>query len=497
MKRMATRRATRSASPNRSPSSISPNFPGEGHHPVPSTNTTTTSSTIDKRKLVETETSKRPLKRRNNKESNTTATANDEVTPIKNNDFCSSCGFVGRFLCCDACPKAFHFTCVDPPMDDSDVEHLEGEWYCRECEHKRQSQNYVPTPPPFPPVTALFHRMLQDLDSRNPTAYRPPIEMINYFEGVSMDKVGQYVDSSTIKPVRHKSGPQADIYDEHRLKDPDGNIIICFRCRKSALHGRMITCDYCPLSWHMDCIDPPMVSMPNPARKWMCPTHVEHVLPRMRRKRQSVIMDPVPPGGGSDAETDDDDEEESGSQKGREKQSSVDDEKSSNNNMIIEGNPMIKYNQTVYRLPYESFKLGFPRIKTLLSRISSENQDLYEQELNAPKEDIQICSEGIAEIQSVLAKFAQEDMEIPEEERSIAMLARAARMLDSGESDDDEEQQSPAEHGQDDHSHHPEPMDIGEKNDYISILRDKSKNPVWNILNDNNNDNTDANNRAG
>ncbi|KAI9495188.1 hypothetical protein BDB00DRAFT_760652, partial [Zychaea mexicana] len=108
-----------------------------------------------------------------------------------NNDFCSSCGFVGRFLCCDACPKAFHFTCVDPPMDDSDVEHLEGEWYCRECEHKRK-------------ITALFHRMIQDLDSRNPVAYRPPIEVINYFEGVSMDKVGQYVDSSTIKPVRHK-----------------------------------------------------------------------------------------------------------------------------------------------------------------------------------------------------------------------------------------------------------------------------------------------------
>ena len=47
---------------------------------------------------------------------------------------------MGRFLCCDACPKAFHFTCVDPPMDDSDVEHLEGEWFCRECEHNRQTQ---------------------------------------------------------------------------------------------------------------------------------------------------------------------------------------------------------------------------------------------------------------------------------------------------------------------------------------------------------------------
>ncbi|KAG2221371.1 hypothetical protein INT45_012417 [Circinella minor] len=474
---MATRRATRSASPNRPPSSASPNFPDDGNTTTTatytthgSTSNTTGTSTTEKRKLPnnETDTSKRPLKRRNNKDTHATT---DEVTPIKNNDYCSSCGFVGRFLCCDACPKAFHFTCVDPPMDDSDVEHLEGEWYCRECEHNRQTQSYVPTPPPFPPVTALFHRMLQDLDSRNPMAYRPPIEIINYFEGVSMDKVGQYVDSSTIKPIRHK-------------------------CRKSALHGRMITCDYCPLSWHMDCIDPPMASMPNPARKWMCPTHVEHVLPRMRRKRQSTTMDPVPPGGGSDAETDDDDYDDNDVEENNVSKAKKDKSKESSSlslstdPMMIEGNPMIKYNQTVYRLPYESFKLRFPSIEKLLSHVSlssssscstssslSFDQNMYEENdnLNASKEDVQICSEGIAEIQSGLAKFISQEniMEIPEEERSIAMLARAARMLDSGESDD-EEQQSPAEHSEVEeelrHHHHESIYTMGGgKNDYIAI----------------------------
>ncbi|KAI9495190.1 hypothetical protein BDB00DRAFT_786536 [Zychaea mexicana] len=98
-------------------------------------------------------------------------------------------------------------------------------------------------------------------------------------------------------------------------------------------------------------------------------------------------------------------------------------------------------------------------------------------------EEIRICTEGIAEIQSALARFAQEDMEIPEEERSIAMLARAARMLDSGESDDDEEQQSPAEHGEAQVSS----VDIGNNGyeRYIPInkvLRDKGKNPLWNIF---------------
>ena len=88
----------------------------------------------------------------------------------------------------------------------------------------------------------------------------------------------------------------------------------------------------------------------------------------MRRKRQSVTMDPVPPGGGSDVETDDDDYDDndveennnvSNTKKDKEKESSS--LSLSSDPMMIEGNPMIKYNQTVYRLPYESFKLGFPR----------------------------------------------------------------------------------------------------------------------------------------
>ncbi|KAI9495189.1 hypothetical protein BDB00DRAFT_815051 [Zychaea mexicana] len=32
-----------------------------------------------------------------------------------------------------------------------------------------------------------------------------------------------------------------------------------------------------------------MVSMPNPARKWMCPTHVEHVLVRIVKEYDNLI----------------------------------------------------------------------------------------------------------------------------------------------------------------------------------------------------------------
>ena len=110
---------------------------------------------------------------------------------------------------------------------------------------------------------------------------------------VTMDKNGQYVDTSVIKsskPTRyvyqyatrldsHTHWLRTDTNDERKLKDKDDNFICCFRCRKTALRNkRIVSCDYCPLYWHMDCLDPPMTSLPNPTRKWMCPNHADHLM---------------------------------------------------------------------------------------------------------------------------------------------------------------------------------------------------------------------------
>ncbi|KAG8864149.1 hypothetical protein FRC20_010366, partial [Serendipita sp. 405] len=39
----------------------------------------------------------------------------------------------------------------------------------------------------------------------------------------------------------------------------------------------ILSCDFCPLHWHMDCLDPPMTAIPARERKWMCPNHIEHI----------------------------------------------------------------------------------------------------------------------------------------------------------------------------------------------------------------------------
>lgn len=38
----------------------------------------------------------------------------------------------------------------------------------------------------------------------------------------------------------------------------------------------LVQCDYCPLLFHMDCLDPPLTAMPT--GRWMCPNHMEHLV---------------------------------------------------------------------------------------------------------------------------------------------------------------------------------------------------------------------------
>eukprot|EP00058_Branchiostoma_floridae_P005242 XP_002590730.1 hypothetical protein BRAFLDRAFT_89536 [Branchiostoma floridae] len=51
---------------------------------------------------------------------------------------------------------------------------------------------------------------------------------------------------------------------------------LCFTCNRSCRVSPLIQCDYCPLLFHQDCLDPPLTSMP--AGRWMCPNHAEHAI---------------------------------------------------------------------------------------------------------------------------------------------------------------------------------------------------------------------------
>lgn len=40
----------------------------------------------------------------------------------------------------------------------------------------------------------------------------------------------------------------------------------------------LVQCDYCPLLFHMDCLDPPLTAYPT--GRWMCPNHIQHLVVR-------------------------------------------------------------------------------------------------------------------------------------------------------------------------------------------------------------------------
>ncbi|KAI9311028.1 hypothetical protein BX666DRAFT_2000071 [Dichotomocladium elegans] len=356
--------------------------------------------------------------------------------PMMNNDYCSVCGLYGRFICCDACPKSFHFTCVDPPMDIVDVERMEDDWYCRECEYRRRHpeepkekksrDTQMPSSqrPATTRIAALFDALNKDIISHNPTTYRPPTEIVHYFKGVSMGETGQYIDSSAIKHPRKKAGAAVD----RRLKDKDGNFMYCFRCRKTALRKSLLSCDYCPLHWHMDCLDPPMVYPPSSTRKWMCPNHPDHIMPRIRQVRNPDIIDDVhaTPNNGIVTIIDDEssfyDEDEDDDDSDLKEQNA---QPSTPSDPEDEANAVIKYSNVVYRLPASSVKLDF------LSHAASlrEKQRIHEMDADPTREELRVWLEGLSCFQKQIARYVEKDLASSiSEESGLHMLARAASL---------------------------------------------------------------------
>ena len=65
--------------------------------------------------------------------------------------------------------------------------------------------------------------------------------------------------------------------DEKRQRvDVDSRQVLCYICGRSGRAGPLVSCDYCPLSFHLDCLDPPLSEIPRDV--WMCPNHVETFL---------------------------------------------------------------------------------------------------------------------------------------------------------------------------------------------------------------------------
>ncbi|KAH6918816.1 hypothetical protein BKA70DRAFT_1248334 [Coprinopsis sp. MPI-PUGE-AT-0042] len=219
---------------------------------------------------------------------------------LNNNDHCSACRSSGSLVYCDGCPKAFHLWCLDPPMES--IDEGDSRWYCPACVIRKH--------PPRKPPPSLLGPLIHQLELSTPVEFQLPDDIRNFFRDVSTSARGTYVDLQEAKPPRtNRHGVLVEDRDPHRLKDKNGAPVLCFQCGMSALPTGLastvpaskrprrstskavtpeafkdiLSCDFCNLHWHLDCLNPPLSSMPPFNRKWMCPNHAEKLIPSKRR----------------------------------------------------------------------------------------------------------------------------------------------------------------------------------------------------------------------
>ncbi|PYH85903.1 hypothetical protein BO82DRAFT_428883 [Aspergillus uvarum CBS 121591] len=191
-----------------------------------------------------------------------------------NDEICHECNNSGNLLCCDGCTNSYHFSCLKPPLDPNNPP--EGDWYCPKCAMRRA----------FRSLTSKFDQRFGKKDVKD---FQLPARIRDHFAGVRVNKKdGQSYEAIVPMPKpKGRRGYRNGTYDDphlHRTVDALGAPIFCFKCAGSAASGRpIIQCDICPLSWHLDCLDPPMAAPPAQVpgsdlahHNWICPNHAWH-----------------------------------------------------------------------------------------------------------------------------------------------------------------------------------------------------------------------------
>lgn len=214
------------------------------------------------------------------------ATPEIDATAL-NNDFCSCCGMTGMFLCCESCPKSYHFQCINPPVDSNNLPDF---WYCKECTKKKLQQENSKNAKNIMLNVGIYAKLFDNIIFQDPISFQLPKEIIESFQGISIDRIGDYNDES-FKPTKTYKQIIKEFDDPLNGKyDKDGNPIFCYYCGESGFKNEIINCDYCSLSWHLDCLNIPMANIKKLGTKWKCPNHIDDLAPSIRKFKDQKII---------------------------------------------------------------------------------------------------------------------------------------------------------------------------------------------------------------
>lgn len=113
-----------------------------------------------------------------------------------------------------------------------------------------------------------FEELIRVASLLNPKQFELPVEMTQPFPFIGTERVEQ------IKNGRRVKNKRLIELDSHGCVPLPAKL--CFSCNKSCKRAPLISCDYCSLFYHQDCLDPPMTALP--AGRWMCPNHPNHFI---------------------------------------------------------------------------------------------------------------------------------------------------------------------------------------------------------------------------
>ncbi|CAB3256774.1 unnamed protein product [Arctia plantaginis] len=223
-----------------------------------------------------------------------------------NHDSCDACGEGGDLICCDRCPASFHLGCYDPPLDENDIP--AGLWLCKEClgsdENKPSSSrsSRAQSPADSKSDTEKKTRSLRNNRSNSTKKRSKDEEDEIKKEPEEKEKEKELSPMEIlVKAAKIMNPRQFELPREMRIpclfpgtdkehgKNGNGSLVTvdawgcvplpakaCYVCQGTCKLAPLLQCDYCPLLFHQDCLDPPLTALPT--GRWMCPNHVEQYI---------------------------------------------------------------------------------------------------------------------------------------------------------------------------------------------------------------------------
>jgi ribosomal protein L37AE/L43A len=187
----------------------------------------------------------------------------------------------------------FHHICVEEghllQLDSDDI------WQCRTCLAKSKPNSKLDH--------GIFSDLLYEFQFLNPRAFQLPKSIRDQYENIFTHPItGSYMDDREVEiiPVQgntnsritRRSNENLKLYStvastSASLEEVNKQLATCFRCSRTdfklsqtsfmnshsvpslnkggniqSQRSEIIQCDFCLLNWHLDCLDPPLASIP-------------------------------------------------------------------------------------------------------------------------------------------------------------------------------------------------------------------------------------------